>query len=173
MNLTWTITIISRQAVEGESEVEYKQLTLPGLPEIDKEETEINVKEALDLARDFIRMGFHPGIEASTTANYSLVPPTQTNAFHSSTENTAIKNISIEEERRNHVQRVVNATKRLSKKEKQIIMTRWFGEDDITDIEAYTELDMPHSTYYKYRGKAFYRLAFALKIEVYKNVETS
>ncbi|PPB08670.1 transcriptional regulator [Brevibacillus laterosporus] len=166
------MTIISRQAVVGESEVEYKQLTLPGLPEIDKEETEINVKEALDLARDFIRMGFHPGIEASTTANYSLVPPTQTNAFHSSTENTDIKNISIEE-RKNHVQRVLNATKRLSKKEKQIIMTRWFGEDDITDIEAYTELEMSHATYYKYRGKAFYRLAFALKIEAFKNAETS
>ncbi|MGG1443342.1 hypothetical protein ABE354_15045 [Brevibacillus laterosporus] len=52
-------------------------------------------------------------------------------------------------------------------------MTRWFGSDDITDIEAYTELEMSHATYYKYRGKAFYRLAFALKIEVFKNAETS
>ncbi|MGG1268427.1 hypothetical protein [Brevibacillus laterosporus] len=98
--------------------MEYRQLTLPGLPESDKEETEINVKEALDLARDFIRMDFHPGIEASTTGNHSLVPPTQTNAFYSSTENAAVKNVSIEEQRRNHVQRVLNATKRLSKRER-------------------------------------------------------
>lgn len=150
--------------------MDYQQLTLPGLPEIDKEKTEMNVKEALDLARDFIRMGFHPGIEASTTASYSLVPPTQTNAFHSSTENAAIKNVSIEEQRRNHVHRVLNATKRLSKKEKQIILTRWFdSDDDLTDVETYIKLDMTHSTYYKYRGKALYRLAFALKIEVYKD----
>lgn len=59
-----------------------QQLNL--LPEIDRAATEKKVKEALDLARDFIRMGFHPGIEARTTAGYSLVPPSQTNQFRSS-----------------------------------------------------------------------------------------
>ncbi|WP_103110719.1 ArpU family phage packaging/lysis transcriptional regulator [Brevibacillus reuszeri] len=153
--------------------MEHQQLTLPGLPEIDEEATAEQVKHALDLARDFIRMGFHPGIETATTPGYSIIPPTQTNAFHSSTENAAVKNVDIETARRNHVQRIIDATKRLSKRERKIIMTRWFGDDDVTDLDAYTELDMSHGTFYKYRAKAFYRLAFALKMEVYKNVETT
>ncbi|MED1954860.1 ArpU family phage packaging/lysis transcriptional regulator [Brevibacillus centrosporus] len=153
--------------------MEHQQLTLPGLPEIDEEATAERVKEYLDRARDFIRMGFHPGIVAATTYGYSDVPPTQTNAFHSSTENTAVKNVDIEAQRKNHVQRVLNAIKHLSKRERKIITTRWFGDDDLTDLDAYTELEMSHGTYYKYRAKAYYRLAFALKIEVYKNVETN
>lgn len=114
-------------------------------------------------------MGFHPGIEVSTTAGYSLVPPTQTNQFRSSTENVAIKNADIETRRKEHVQRVLTAVKRLGKRERELIMTRWFGDDDLTDIEAYIELNMAPSTFYRIRGGAFYKLAFALRLEVYKS----
>ncbi|MED1666088.1 ArpU family phage packaging/lysis transcriptional regulator [Brevibacillus laterosporus] len=143
----------------------FKQLSL--LPEINRIETEKKVKEALDLARTFIQMGFHPGIMASTTSSYSLIPPTITNDFHSSTENVAVKNIDIEMKRREHVDKVLLAVRRLSKKERELIQVRWFGEDDMTDIETYIDLDMTHATYYRIRGRAFYKLAFALKIERY------
>lgn len=141
------------------------QLTL--LPEINRPETEKKVKEALDLARDFIRMGFHPGIEAGTTPGYSIIPPTQTNAFHSSTESAAIKNVDVEMLRREHVDRVMAAVKRLAKREREVIKTRWFSDDDLNDVEAYEDLEMTHATYYRIRARAFYKLAFALKLEVY------
>lgn len=145
------------------------QLTL--LPEINRPETEKKVKEALDLARDFIRMGFHPGIEAGTTPGYSIIPPTQTNAFHSSTEKTAIKNVDVEMLRREHVERIMAAVRRLAKKERELINTRWFSDDDLNDVEAYVDLDMTHATYYRIRARAFYKLAFALKLEVYAKGE--
>jgi len=142
------------------------QMTL--LPEINRPETEKKVKEALDLARDFIRMGFHPGIQAKTTPGYSILPPSQTNAFYSSTESAAIKNVDVEVMRREHVERILAAVKRLTKRERELIMVRWFGEDDLNDTEAYVDLDMSHTTFYKIRARAFYKLAFALKLEVYE-----
>ncbi|MED4586654.1 ArpU family phage packaging/lysis transcriptional regulator [Brevibacillus choshinensis] len=144
------------------------QLTL--LPEINRPETEKKVKEALDLARDFIRMGFHPGIEAATTPGYSIIPPTQTNAFHSSTESAAIKNVDVEMKRREYVDRILVAVRRLAKKERELIMVRWFGDDDLTDVEAYVDLEMSHGTFYRIRARAFYKLAFALKLEVYSDM---
>jgi len=142
-----------------------KQLTL--LPEIDRPATEERVKEALDLARMFIQMGFHPGIEASTTAGYSLVPPPQTNAFHSSTESTAIKNVDIERGRKEHVERVIGAVQRLSKRQRELIMFRWFSDEDWTDVETYTEFNLSPATYYRHRADTFYKLAFALRLHVY------
>jgi len=133
------------------------------LPKIDRPATERRVKEALDLARDFIRMGFHPGVEVGTTTGYSLVPPTQTNQFHSSTENVAIKNVDIELKRKEYVQRVITAVTRLGKRERELILKRWFGDEDMTDIEVYMELGMSQSTYYRIRGRAFFKLAFALR----------
>lgn len=142
------------------------------LPKIDRAATMKRVKEALDLARDFIRMGFHPKWEANTTASYSLTPKSETNKFFSSTENIAIKNAEIEMMRTEHVREVFEAVNRLGKKERDLIQTRWFGDDDKTDIETYIELDMTHATYYRIRARAFYKLAHALKLEVYEKYDT-
>lgn len=137
------------------------------MPEINHAATMKRVKEALDLARDFVRMGFHPKGEAGTTYSYSLTPGSKTNQFVSSTERVAIKNVDIEKMRMDHVRQVLEAVDRLGKKERDLIQVRWFGDDDKTDIEAYIELDMTHATYYRLRARAFCRLAFALQLEVY------
>jgi ArpU family phage transcriptional regulator len=142
------------------------------LPKLNRAATMKRVKEALDLARDFIRMGFHPKWEADTTASYSLTPKSVTNKFFSTTENAAIKNADIERMRTEHVRKVFEAVSRLSKKERDLIHTRWFGDDDKTDIETYIELDMTHATYYRIRARAFFKLAYALKLEVYEKDDT-
>jgi ArpU family phage transcriptional regulator len=56
----------------------------------------------------------------------------------------------------------------LGKRERELILKRWFGDEDMTDIEVYMELGMSQSTYYRIRGRAFFKLAFALKLEVYE-----
>lgn len=137
------------------------------LPKVNRVATERKVKQMLDLARDFIRMGFHPGIEAKTTAQYLPIPPSRTNRFHSGTEQAAIKNAQIEQERGAHVQRVLAAVKRLGTREQELILARWFGDDDRTDVETYIQLNMTHASYYRTRSRAFYKLAFALGVEVY------
>ncbi|MGC5326449.1 ArpU family phage packaging/lysis transcriptional regulator [Brevibacillus sp. SYSU BS000544] len=138
------------------------------LPKINHASTMKNVKVALDLARDFICMGFHPKVEVGTTAGYQLVLRSETNQFHSSTESAAIKNADIERMRSEHVRNVLEAVNSLPKKERELIMVRWFGDDDMTDIETYIQLDMTHATYYRLRSRAFNKLAHALKIEVYE-----
>lgn len=138
------------------------------MPKINPIQTTKKVKEALDLARSFIQMGFHPKIEVRVTAGYQLVPRSETNRFTSSTESVAIKNVDIERMRTEHVRSVLEAVNSLSKKERELISIRWFGDEDLTDIEAYIELDMTHATYYRVRSRAFYKLAYALQLAVYE-----
>ncbi|MGC5327099.1 ArpU family phage packaging/lysis transcriptional regulator [Brevibacillus sp. SYSU BS000544] len=138
------------------------------MPKINHIQTSKKVKEVLDLARSFIQMGFHPKIEVRVTAGYQLVPRSETNRFISSTESVAIKNVDIERMRTEHVRIVLEAVNSLAKKERELISIRWFGDDDLTDIEAYIELDMTHATYYRVRSRAFYKLAHALHLAVYE-----
>jgi len=141
------------------------------IPELNRSATEKKVKEALEKARLFIQVGYHPGIEVSTTAGYNIAPPSHTNQFHSSTENAAIKNVDIERERKEHVQRVITAVKRLEKRERELILIRWFGDEDKSDIETYMDLCLSPATYYRIRSRAFLKLALALRLEVFKGIE--
>ncbi|MFY0543643.1 ArpU family phage packaging/lysis transcriptional regulator [Brevibacillus sp. H7] len=135
---------------------------------VDRVATERNVKKMLDLARDYICMGFHPGIEAKTTAHPLPVPFSKTNRFQSGTEQAAVRNAAMEQERSAHVQQVIAAVRRLGTREQELILARWFGADDRTDVETYIQLNMTHASYYRTRSRAFYKLAFALGVEVYE-----
>ncbi|NOU57036.1 transcriptional regulator [Brevibacillus borstelensis] len=139
---------------------------------VNRPATQRRVKKALDLARDFIRMGFHPGIEARTTAGWHTTPSTVTNKFRSSTEDAAVRNATIEQERREYVERILAAVNRLSSRERELIWTRWFDGEDRTDIEAYIMLNMTHSSYYRTRSSAFRKLAGGLGMEVYHEEES-
>lgn len=135
--------------------------------QIDVQATQHRIKRALDLARDFIRMGFHPGWEARTTAGWHASPVSVTNRFRSSTEEVAVRNATIEQERREFVEQILTAVNRLSTRERELILTRWFDREDRTDIEAYIMLNLTHSSYYRLRNSAFRKLAGALGMEVY------
>lgn len=138
------------------------------LPEIDAEETKKKVEKALEACLVFEQIGYHPGIEPKTTPGYSQSPGTQTNAFHSSTEDSAQKNIDIEQFRREHVRRVRRAVSRLGKREREIIEKRYLDDPDLTDYIIFNEIHLAERTYYRVKARAFYKLAFSLKIEVLK-----
>lgn len=99
--------------------------------QIDVQATQRRVKRALDLARDFIRMGFHPGWEARTTAGWHASPVSVTNRFRSSTEEVAVRNATIEQERREFVEQILTAVNRLSTRERELILTRWFDREAV------------------------------------------
>jgi ArpU family phage transcriptional regulator len=63
------------------------------------------------------------------------------------------------------------AVNRLGYKERAILIRRYMTEDSMFDYEVYCELNMSERTYHRYKSKAFYRLAFALKLEVYEEGE--
>jgi ArpU family phage transcriptional regulator len=143
------------------------------LPEIDRDATKKAVEAALEKYRLFLltlRLDQLPRV----TQQYSLdVPPSNTNKFHSSTEEMAIRNVDYERERSEYIKRVTLAVNRLSYWERAIIIRRYMTEDDVYDYEIYSDLGMSERKYYRIKSRAFYKLAFALKIEVYKKKEES
>ena len=105
----------------------------------------------------------------SITAKYTLMPRASgTNS--SSTEDAAIANVDYEKERLRFMEWVTRAVNRLSYDERSIIITRYMGDDEWFDYEVYQELNMSERKYYRVKPRAFYKLAFALKVEVYKEV---
>jgi ArpU family phage transcriptional regulator len=142
------------------------------LPEIDRDATKKAVEAALERYRLFLltlRLDQLPRV----TQQYSLdVPPSNTNKFHSSTEEMAIRNADYERERSEYIKRITLAVNRLSYWERAIIIRRYMAEDDVFDYEIYNDLGMSERKYYRIKSRAFYKLAFALKIEVYKKEES-
>jgi ArpU family phage transcriptional regulator len=106
------------------------------------------------------------------TQQYSLVRPSNTNKFHSSTEEMAISNADYERERSEYIKRIVTAVNRLGYWERAILIRRYMTEDGVFDYEIYNDLGMSERKYYRIKSRAFYKLAFALKIEVYKKEES-
>jgi ArpU family phage transcriptional regulator len=137
------------------------------LDEIDRKATKKAVEAALEKYRMFL---FTLSLDQlpRVTQQYSLVPPSNTNKFHSSTEEMAIRSADYERERDEYVKRVTAAINRLSKWERAIIIRRYISEDDMYDYEIYNDLGMSERKYYRIKSRAFYKLAFALRIEVYK-----
>jgi ArpU family phage transcriptional regulator len=137
------------------------------LDEIDRKATKKAVEAALAKYRMFL---FTLSLDQlpRVTQQYSLVPPPNTNKFHSSTEEMAIRNADYERERDEYIKRVTAAINRLSKWERAIIIRRYISEDDMYDYEIYNDLGMSERKYYRIKSRAFYKLAFALRIEVYK-----
>ncbi|WP_085523869.1 ArpU family phage packaging/lysis transcriptional regulator [Tuberibacillus sp. Marseille-P3662] len=136
------------------------------LPEIDRFATRKAVEEALEKYQMFLFTVPEEKIP-SVTQQFSLVPPSNTNVNHSETEEAAIHNIDQERIRQQHIKKIQKAVNRLSYFERSIIIKRYMS-DDAFDYEVYNEIGMSERKYYRVKSRAFYKLAFMLKIEVYK-----
>jgi ArpU family phage transcriptional regulator len=146
-----------------------KQLTFM-LPEIDREKTKAAVESALEKYRFYLLMVPEDKLP-KVTATYSLVPPSLSNEFHSSTEQVAIDRIELEMARNKHIDWVLRGVNRLSKTEREIIYKRYLEDEEVFDYEIYNEIGMSERRYYRLKARIFYKLAFILKIEVYKREE--
>jgi ArpU family phage transcriptional regulator len=143
-----------------------KQLTFM-LPEIDREKTKAAVESALEKYRFYLLMVPEDKLP-KVTATYSLVPPSFSNEFHSSTEQAAIDRIELELVRNKHIDWVLRGVNRLSKVEREIIYKRYLEDEEVFDYEIYNEIGMSERKYYRVKARIFYKLAFMLKIEVFK-----
>jgi ArpU family phage transcriptional regulator len=142
-----------------------KQLTFM-LPEIDREKTKAAVESALEKYRFYLLMVPEDKLP-KVTATYSLVPPSFSNEFHSSTEQAAIDRIELDFARNGHIDWVLRGVNRLSKIEREIIYKRYLEDEEVFDYEIYNEIGMSERRYYRLKARIFYKLAFILKIEVY------
>jgi ArpU family phage transcriptional regulator len=143
-----------------------KQLSFK-LPEIDREKTKEAVEAALEKYRFYLLTVPEERLP-KVTATYSLVPPAHTNAFHSSTETAVIEKVDFEREREAYITRIQRAVNRLNKRERELIIKRYLGNEEIFDYQLYSEFGMSESSYYRFKARIFYKLAFILRIEVYK-----
>jgi len=139
------------------------------LPEIDRDKTKAAVEKALETYRLFslqVSLDRLPSI----TASYSLAPAAS-NLPSSSTEEAAIANVEYEQKRVKYITWIANAVNRISKTERSIIYKRYLQDNELFDYQIYRELNMSERNYYRLKSRVFYKLAFALKIEVYKEVD--
>ncbi|WP_430742089.1 ArpU family phage packaging/lysis transcriptional regulator [Bacillus atrophaeus] len=137
------------------------------ISKINEKETRIKVMKLLDQYRLYLLQvpdDFLPKV----TPTYSIVPPSITNEFHSSTEDAALKRLDWEIQRDKFLKRIQRAVNRLSQRERQIIVMLYMQPEEMYDYEVYGEMDLSQRSYYRVKAKAFYRLAFALREEVYK-----
>ncbi|UQZ56883.1 ArpU family transcriptional regulator [Bacillus subtilis] len=142
------------------------QLTL-NIPQIDEEATKLKAEKLLDQYRLYLLQvpdDFLPKV----TPTYSIVPPSITNEFHSSTEDVVLKRLDWEVQRDKFLKRIQRAVNRLSQRERQIIVMLYMQSEEMYDYEVYAEMGLSQRSYYRVKAKALYRLAFALREEVYK-----
>ncbi|MFS0822156.1 ArpU family phage packaging/lysis transcriptional regulator [Bacillus sp. 1P02SD] len=144
-----------------------QQLTFK-LPEIDREKTKEAVEAALEKYRFYLLTVPEERLP-KVTASYTLVPPAHTNAFHSSTENAVIDKVDFEIERDQYLERIIRGVNRMTKFEREIIYKRYLEEEETYDYEIYNELGFSERRYYRLKARIFYKLAFILRIEVYKS----
>jgi len=138
------------------------------LPEIDREETKKRVEAVLKKYRFYLLTVPEEKLP-KVTMTYSLVPPAQTNGFYSSTETVVIDKVDFERERDEYMEWIRRGVNRLSPRERELIIKRYLSDEEMYDYELYNEMGMSESKYYRLRARAFYKLAFILRIEVYKD----
>ncbi|MEC5268259.1 ArpU family phage packaging/lysis transcriptional regulator [Heyndrickxia coagulans] len=138
------------------------------IPEIDRDATQENVEKAIAKYR-YYALQTEDEFLPKITASYSMVPPTNTNAFHSSTEDTAVRMVDFERERMEYITRFAKAVNRLSKREREAFILKYMNDEELYDYEVYNQLGMGETYYYtKFKPRMFYKFAIAMRIEVYK-----
>jgi ArpU family phage transcriptional regulator len=140
------------------------------LPEIDREKTKTAVEAALEKYRFYLLTVPEEKVPR-VTASYSLSPLAFSNQFHSSTESAVIDKVDFERERDEYIERIRKAVNRLNYKERELMIKRYLSDEEVYDYELYNEIGYSERRYYRHKARIFYKLAFILRIEVYKNEE--
>ncbi|OPA77497.1 transcriptional regulator [Paenibacillus selenitireducens] len=132
----------------------------------DEKETWRRVEERLESARIYKKFGFIRR-EIKSTPSYANREHGNTNAISKPVQDIAIWNVDREEEMYKEYEEVMRAVSRLSKLQRQIIEKRYLEDEYVFDINVYVELEKSERSYYYAKSKAMYRLAFALRLEMY------
>lgn len=135
------------------------------LPEIDRDETRAAVEEAFEAYRLYKYLEDGPNVTAQYPTNDA--DTIHGSGFHSSTESAAYRSI----DHTKAIEQMDRAVNRLSRMEREIMKRRYMKDEDEREYDAdiMIELAINKNRYYKEKSRAFYKLAFALRIEIVKN----
>jgi ArpU family phage transcriptional regulator len=148
------------------------QLTF--LPKIDRKATQVRLEEVLENVRIHRQFGMIRN-EMKVTASCEVRYHSPTNMVGKPAEDVALTNIAMSE-REVKLQRlsfqIDKALSRFSKNQRDIIVKRYLEDEEVFDYMVYNEIGMSERTYRRNKANAFYKLAFALRLEVYEAEET-
>lgn len=145
-----------------------RQLTF--LPKIDRKATQARLEEVLENIRIHRQFGMIRN-EMKITASSEVRYHGPTNIVGKPTEDFALANV-VMSEREVKLQRlsfqIDKALSRFSKNQRDIIVKRYLEDEEVFDYMVYNEIGMSERTYRRNKANAFYKLAFALRLEVYE-----
>lgn len=142
------------------------------IPQIDEEKTRAKMERMLEKYR-MLRLQTPEDFLPKITTTYTITPPSFSNQFHSSTEDAALKKMDWEIEREKYMKRIERGINRLTQRERRILVMFYMQDEEMFDYEIYGEMGLSQRNYYRVKNKAYYRLAFALREEVYKQGDKS
>ncbi|MBG9615704.1 ArpU family phage packaging/lysis transcriptional regulator [Bacillus cereus] len=149
------------------------------LPKIDRAATQENVEGILESVRIYKQFGMIRK-EMKVTPSYKVREHGPTHTVGKPLEDVAIANIQQskrEEWLEKMAFRVEQALSRfgnstVGKNQRDIIVKRYLEDEDVCDYMVYNEIGMSERTYRRVKARAFYKLSFALRLEVYETEKT-
>ncbi|MFF2240149.1 ArpU family phage packaging/lysis transcriptional regulator [Bacillus thuringiensis] len=154
-----------------------KQLSF--LPKIDRTATQEKLEGVLESVRIYRQFGMIRK-EMKVTPSYEVREHGPTHTVGKPLEDVAIANLQ-QSEREEWLElisfRIDQFLNRLGngsagRIQRDIISKRYLEEEDVCDYMIYNEIGMAERTYRRWKSRAFYNLAFALRLEVYEAEET-
>ncbi|EOP36203.1 ArpU family phage packaging/lysis transcriptional regulator [Bacillus cereus] len=143
-------------------------------PKIDRKATQVRLEEILENVRIYRQFGMiRNEMKVTTSSEVRYHGPT--NIVGKPAEDIALANVAMSE-REVKLQRlsfqIDKALSRFSKNQRDIIVKRYLEDEEVFDYMVYNEIGMSERTYRRNKSNAFYKLAFALRLEVYEAEET-
>ncbi|MFZ7805167.1 ArpU family phage packaging/lysis transcriptional regulator [Bacillus thuringiensis] len=154
-----------------------KQLSF--LPKIDRAATQEKLEGVLESVRIYRQFGMIRK-EMKVTPSYEMREHGPTHVVGKPLEDVAIANLQ-QSEREEWLElisfRMDQFLSRLGngsagRNQRDIINKRYLEEEDVCDYMIYNEIGIAERTYRRWKSRAFYNLAFALRLEVYEAEET-
>lgn len=107
------------------------------------------------------------------TPKYTLEMRGNTGSVYSKTENAAIRNVELYQKAEKFFENFNRGFYRLSYKEREIIVKAFLEEEPAFNYQIANELNVSERTYYRMKSQALYKLALALRVEVYEEAKSS
>ncbi|EEL58683.1 ArpU family phage packaging/lysis transcriptional regulator [Bacillus toyonensis] len=154
-------------------------IQLSFLPKIDRAATQKKLEGVLENVRLYRQFGMMRE-EMKVTPSYEIRYHGPTNDVGKPLEDVAMANIQ-QSKREEWIKktslRIDQFLNRLDngragEDQRNIIIKRYLEDEDVCDYMVYNEIGMSERTYRRVKARVFYKLAFALRLEVYVTEET-
>ncbi|HDX9660568.1 MULTISPECIES: ArpU family phage packaging/lysis transcriptional regulator [Bacillus cereus group] len=154
-------------------------IQLSFLPKIDRAATQKKLEGVLENVRLYRQFGMMRE-EMKVTPSYEIRYHGPTNDVGKPLEDVAMANIQ-QSKREEWIKktsfRIDQFLNRLGngragEDQRNIIIKRYLEDEDVCDYMVYNEIGMSERTYRRVKARVFYKLAFALRLEVYETEET-